>query len=833
MRQSGEDDPFVRAAGELGAQRKENARKDRLDAVRNATIRNKVLANVETNGGVKTASDTLRSLLHGTNIGSRESIEGQWRGLTAGWQSVLSSKLKRAGVEKAAISGEIDKDIAKDIWALRNGKPVSSGPSGQIAKAMLPALNATRDRLNAAGARIGEALDYVTHTLHDPAKMRAAAGAAKTPDEAFKAWWDFAKPRLAERTFENVADRDKFGESVFKALLTGIHMTPDGATGLATDEHGYVPPAFEGTYNIARKVSQPRVLLWKDGESWQEYMKQFGSAPSLSAGVMHTLDQSARQVALMEKLGTNPAANLNQIIRRIQETYRDADPDGVKKFGNKVQGLNNVMGRLDGSLNIPANEMWAKVGGNVRTLETTGTLGGVGVTHFASIWVTVPSEMYHHGFSRFETLGNMIKALVPGTMKGTEKEDVLADLGAFSHSLVRDMQNRWGADESVSGHVSAIANIFMKYTALPYIFDRTQAGVREMLASRLGRSVGKTFDELDPRQSKMLGKYGIGEDEWNLLRAVPNLPVVEGRAYLTPKDATRIESTAAEALLRKRGTLGPQEELPSLETTAKAVDGLRNELSDKLLSYYGDAAAHAVVTPGVRERAMLLGATRPGTIEGELARYVTQFKMWPVAGMSQVIGREIYLGGSKGRAAWQLGTLVGLGALAGYMRMTVNDVALGHPIRNPLDPRTLLAAVAQSGGFGILGDFLFGETSRMGGGLVSTLAGPVVGDADAMVKIMNEWKQGKAGWPDLAHFMVRHVPFANLVYLKGTLDYMMWYHLYEAASPGWWERTNRRLEKEQGRTMTGFTPGGGVPYGVPGIYLKSRGGQASGLFGSH
>ena len=67
-------------------------------------------------------------------------------------------------------------------------------------------------------------------------------------------------------------------------------------------------------------------------------------------------------------------------------------------------------------------------------------------------------------------------------------------------------------------------------------------------------------------------------------------------------------------------------------------------------------------------------------------------------------------------------------------------------------------------------------------------------------------------WPDLAHFGVRHIPFANLVYLKGALDYLVWYHLYEAASPGWWERTNRRLLREQGRTMTGYAPGQGVPW---------------------
>ena len=111
-------------------------------------------------------------------------------------------------------------------------------------------------------------------------------------------------------------------------------------------------------------------------------------------------------------------------------------------------------------------------------------------------------------------------------------------------------------------------------------------------------------------------------------------------------------------------------------------------------------------------------------------------------------------------------------------------------------------------------------------------------DADALLRIYGQWKASlRTGekynpWPDVAHLAVRHIPFANLVYLKGTLDYMMWYHLFEAASPGWWERTNRRLEREQGRTMTGYTPGGGVPYGVPGVYLGNRAG-ASGALAAH
>ncbi len=299
----------------------------------------------------------------------------------------------------------------------------------------------------------------------------------------------------------------------------------------------------------------------------------------------------------------------------------------------------------------------------------------------------------------------------------------------------------------------------------------------------------------------MLTKYGIGEAEWKSLQGLQGqLPTAEGRAYLTPSSAS----------------------------------GISQALTDKLLSYYGDGSSHAVVTAGVRERAFLLGSTRPGTGWGEVARFLTQFKMWPLAAMNQVIGREIHMNLSRAQTVWSLGMLVALGVPAGYLRMSVNDVALGHPLRNPADPKTLLAAAAQSGGLGILGDFLFGETSRMGGGLVATLGGPVVSDADTLVQIFNRargdaetlagspgahHKNGAFGdiWPDLAHFGVRHVPFANLVYLKGALDYMLWYHLYEAASPGWWERTNRRLEKEQGRTMQGYSPGKPIPWNPLGI----------------
>jgi len=203
--------------------------------------------------------------------------------------------------------------------------------------------------------------------------------------------------------------------------------------------------------------------------------------------------------------------------------------------------------------------------------------------------------------------------------------------------------------------------------------------------------------------------------------------------------------------------------------------------------------------------------------------------MWPVAAFDQVWRKDIMMSLGAGNKGWNVGTMLAMSMAAGYMRMLVNDLLVGRPPRDPRNPATMLAALAQGGGTGILGDFMFGQTNRFGGGLIATVGGPLASDADTLIQIWNRFrndawntdipvsKKGRFAdlWPDLAHFFVRHVPYANLVYTKGALDYLLWYHLYEAASPGWWERTNRRLQREQGRTMSGYTPGGGVPFTPP------------------
>ncbi len=182
LRATGEADPFVKAADEAATRLRDAAKLDAADALRNASIRQGVMRNIEANGGLKGAVQTLRDLLHGSNVGSRDNIQSQWKGLAAGWQAVLSHKLHTAGVERAAISGELDGELAEALWRAHGGTPSAgvkvSSAAQAMADAVKPLQDIARDRLNTAGARIGDALDYVAHTDHDPQEDARRGGPA-------------------------------------------------------------------------------------------------------------------------------------------------------------------------------------------------------------------------------------------------------------------------------------------------------------------------------------------------------------------------------------------------------------------------------------------------------------------------------------------------------------------------------------------------------------------------------------------------------------------------------------------------------------------------------
>jgi len=790
-------------------------RKSRIAALESAAKRQGIVDDFQKSGtNIKDAQEWLSSLLRGSNKFGRDSVESSYNRDRALLSSTLENEVYKNGYKQVAIKGALDRDISDAMFKISNGQDPGTGPAADLAKIYSKAIDEVRDRQNKVGGDIGDAKNYVTRTEWDAVKMRQAAGINKTLPEAFDAWWSTERPRMSDKTFESVKPRPgqtmaeaerEFGQYMFESFLTGIHER------VGLSETGIVPKELQGTSNIRDRVSAHRAIVWKDGQSWHDHMQDFGKSQTLYQSVMNTINRGTKATALMDRFGANPSANLNLVVNRLKEMYK-SDADGVNKFQGDVHYTVNEMKQLDGTANIPANMGLDQFTSAVLAGESSVHLGGVGITHLVSVTPTFVSEAAQHGINRISAMKELAQGLMTGR-SSQELRDLQTQLGAYGDSAARHSYSQIDAPTNggVPGMLSSWAGKVVEMSGIHLILDRSQAAMRGMLANNLAENLTKSFDELEPHLQNMLGKYRITPEEWESLRGLEQIHTYNGRNYLTPA-----------SVLEGLGGRYPED--------------FKNNLADKIGSYYSDAALHSTVTPGVRERALLNFGTQRGTAANTFARFFTQFKAWPLALYHQALERDIYMSLSAKDATMNIGTLIAMGVPLGYMRSSVMNMIAGRPADDPRNPTTWMNAAKESGMLGLMGDMMFGQTYKMAGSspLVS-FAGPVANDLDQIWKIYNNGMQDtfnpnvnhKNGqyadvWPELAHFGVNHLPFANLVYLKGALDYMAWYHVYEAVDPGWWERTNRRLDKEQKRTMAGYVPGGGVPYGIPGVYLSSQ-----------
>lgn len=855
MRNKGVEDPFNAAAQEQAEKAAQKARAAKIDVIRNLEKRKAILDPILA-GKITDAAPTLRGKLYWQpGADPKANIQSFWRGLNSKMMSLMWATLQKEGLIKAATNDEFFPHIAEEYWKISSDEPSSkpsNDPARRIAEIFAPIANHMKDRLNAEGAVIADAKDFAGHTVHDAFLLRRGGrGAGKTPtvDEAFARWRDAILPRLNhDKTFDELElrpgeteaqARDRFLRGTFEALVTGIRKTAPGKT-----MGDYVPLQFEGPSNIARKVSEGRVLFFKDAASWSDYMKLYGKPQNFFSLMTDTVGMGARRVALMHFLGTNPEANFDRILDKIGEHFR-SDVDGVNKFQQDVNGgllqpnLHNVMSHLDGSANLPVNQLYSTIGKTIRAFYRMVYLGGVGLTHAASVVGTFPSEARHHGIGIFSAFGALGKALIPNAMKSEERLAAASDWAAYADGASRAAFNAFDHGWNLPGVVAQADHWFHAATGINYLFSHVRDGMKEMLSHNMGRQMDKEYGALEPHLRQLLNAYGVDEPAWDLLRNTDPLKVDDGKVYLTPRHAMEMNAGGVEALLRSQGKIAAN---ATPETVDTAVAAYRQNVADGMMMYLEDASDHAVVKGGAREQAMLKGGIRPGTWQDEVLSSVMMFKTWPIAMLHQAVGREIYQSLSKKDAVYGMGMIIALSTLGGYLRMTARDAFYGTEFRKPKDlteaSKIGLAALAQGGGLGIFGDMLFGEVNRFGASNMSSFGGPVATDMSQLFHIYNEWASHlgtpteKDVWPELTRFAINHVPGGNLFYLKGSLDYMAWYHIFEAMHPGWWARTNARMEKDQGRSMQGYSPGGTVPYGIPGVYLNDRG-RTTGLFGAH
>lgn len=239
-----------------------------------------------------------------------------------------------------------------------------------------------------------------------------------------------------------------------------------------------------------------------------------------------------------------------------------------------------------------------------------------------------------------------------------------------------------------------------------------------------------------------------------------------------------------------------------------ALEDARRQLEMSVRRFFADEMRFGFIEPDAASRRISFQGTRPGTVTGEAMRFLMQFKGYPIAFTQRVLGRAVQGAGGEaipgggpadrmwGAQARHIGGLLAGLIVTGYLAMTVKDFIRGYGPRDPAEPKTILAALMQSGGAGIYGDFLFAQANRFGTGALGTVAGPTAGTAGSILDLWPKLRDGDAKAGEALNLALQNTPFINMWYAKPVLDFLILNALREGLSPGFLARQERdRREK--------------------------------------
>lgn len=780
------------AANEVAADLELAAKIEKRNAALNVLRHKEATAFVE---GFGDAARGLEALLAGTNKrigGGRLSVDSRARAREGQYLGGMISELKREGVLQfvqarlfATGKGPLDDKIAIELYELRDGgSPGRSGSKDaqKIAAIIHKYQELARADQNRAGAFIRKLPGYIVSQSHDMFRIRRA-GKDK--------WIASILPLLdGDRTFDG-ADPLKFLSGVYDELASGTFYKADAEAPLI---------GFKGPANLAKKVSQSRVLHFRDAESWVAYNDGFGMGGIMDA-VAFGLKHSARNVALMETLGTNPRAMFNRLLSDARQAAIGDTKQSDRLQSGPDSRLSRMMNVADGTVDIPASVGMARFGAAFRAFENMIKLGGAVLSSIPDI-ATAASDIQYRGRGFLSGMNDQIGGFFKAIPDASVRREVAERIGAAIDGKIGAILSRFSAADTLPGRMAKLQQNFFRLNLLGWWTDAHEAGYAAGMAHDLARQAGAAFGDLPAEAQRALGLYDIGAREWDVLRSHGLDTAADGRAYVMPDVLENAPDEALAALVDGKVTPGK-------------IKAARDRLGANLRAYYLDRTSYGVLKGGIRERFASTQGYQAGTPAGEAFRFFGQFKNYSVSFVNKTLGRFAeadtfwQVPGALARMPWgekrQAAQLILAMTALGYVSMSLKQITKGQEPPDPTDRATWGQAFLQGGGAGIYGDFLTADFNRFGGGGLETLAGPAVGTASDALRLygaMQDWVSGKTeNAPDAQAFQIfkNNTPFLNLFYARAALDYLILYDVQEAISPGSLRRMERRLKKEQGK----------------------------------
>jgi hypothetical protein len=718
---------------------------------------------------------------------------GQIRGFIQDMMNKYSPKLIGLVYPKAGLE-----NIVREVF-----KPGSTGDA--TAAAMAKAWTKATDYGVMLYQRTGGLLNHLEEWRMPQYQSRIKAFKAKETQwvKDHSGWVDWNKMTFPDGSRIEPADQTRVLKEAYKSIITDgdIRINPGQTHG-----HG------------GGSLTEHRFLIYKDADSWLAAHEKYADGSIYDTMSAH-VDSMGRRIGIAQSFGPKPEMGLEQMISNMKRVAGEADAavtagtrpapkqllglfpttytDDAKRAENflrdafqvKVKGMNAPLSGASagfaGLMGTSRSLIMSAVGGSVYLYQGTQDfftaalryrLAGLPVMHAMSTYFKTFSGMNKDMVDLFSRSGFINLA----------QSNVAQSAGRLTGLEPGGMQ--WAR------HVS---DVVMRASLTEWHAASARLTTAMEFSGALADWKDMSFDQVPGKA--IFESHGITPEDWDAMRATPVNRSLKGHAFLMPDD--------------------------HIVHAGQTDDSF--EVANKFMAMINQEAKLATIETQVAAQLTLKGATRPGTLIGEVTRSLAMFKNFPLTLFNTHIRQAILADTIPGKIGYGAQVLLGM-TLFGAVGVMLHDIAAG---KNPeeafnkkslIDPLFWTRGLLASGGGGIVSDLIAGNLEH-GKTFGESLAGAPISMLSDLTNLAGTAAETVAG-NQKAHFAreankfgSRWLPGNTIWYLRAPLRAMVWDNLLKATDPDAAAVFQRRAAWTQKQTGQSYWwgPGESAPNSAP------------------
>lgn len=685
---------------------------------------------------------------------------------------------------KGALGIWTDKKLMDDVARERFGQDTGNKVAKQISEELGKMYDDLRIKFNAAGGDIGNlGDDFGFNTIWHGDKLK---------DAGAQQWLDDALKNIDRSKYVDVDGNPLTNDQIKEMISYSFEsITTDGLNKLNVGE------VLQGGGKATNRMSQSRVLHWKNADAWLEMQQKYGALPFVDLIDSH-IDTMAKNIALVEKFGSNPNRAFDILA---QEAKRIDGLNGIKTnvLTNGIQRANTMYDVFANREMNHGSEALNAFGVAYRAWNVSTMLGSALLASLSDVAPMIKLARMHN-LSVAKLMGNLVGELNPFNPKdrelsfsmGIAVDEITSSLGRFASEDLTSVYDRASQVARVS---NTAASTVMRASLLNAWTRATKAAWSKTLMNKYANlPKEKKWGQLDAEDQSFLKDVGLDERTWEVMSLAEPMKDGSGNPLMTTQSILNI----------------PDDQLKHLGNPTE----VKNQAVKKYFSHVLDEQGMAVIESGLRERTRLYGKTHGGEVLGFFGRGMMQFKSFPVTFLMRHGTRALRDGAlSPTPYTYMIPLAIGMGAM-GALSLQLGEIANGNnplPMWDDDEPDVALSFMTKSmmkgGGMTLLGDIVAAGADTSGRDSRDFLLGPMGGDMVKLAQLTsgtaNQLLNGKdvTSKTNQMYMLAKSkIPGQNLWYTKTAMNRLMFDDIQNMIAPDYQQKYKRKMQK-QGRSQ--------------------------------